>query len=675
MKNKKIPKYPILRIYISAFILHIMLVFPVFAIIYIKNDPKVWTKNQVSQEINVPEKSNNVAQKPSNIHIQFGMPDDKENQNITSGEKNLSKSNNLTTNLLLTAIIIIFIVNYPFKSYFNRKRKNKIIPPQLYKYCRKYLLRMPLINSAIFFSAFLILHVFMFIVLQQKNSFPDQISRNLYSYYLYISLFSSILIVAFVYLWQKHLTHFKYLEHIYNPDELRVMIFKSKIGGIRNRLWISSALTTLLPLLVVVFYLVISITSYRELGKLTSEQSKVVYGHYYQALLDSGIGLYPSFFYINAVDNLLLLVGISMGIIVSLIYLAIYLRWTTNDFVVPVKELLYNMKKIGEGHLDAQAIVRTNDEIGELTAGYNQMSSELNSYISRISRMNEAYYRFVPREFLDELGKKDISQIELGDQVQREMTILFTDIRGFTELSEDLSPKDTFDFINQYLGIMEPIITNNNGFIDKYIGDSIMALFSKDADDALIATLEMRRVLIDFNEIRESEGKSRIEFGTGIHTGNLMLGIVGGYGRMDGTVVSDAVNLASRLEGITKHYGAAAIISEDTLIKLKNPTMFNYRLLDIAKVKGKKKAVYIFELIDAENEPARSKKTETKPYFVKAVEYYKQQAFEDALNMFEEVIKIHPTDKAAQVYIKRCQNILKDGIPDDWNNIEIFKFK
>ena len=675
MKNKKIPKYPILRIYISAIILHIMLVFPVFAIINLKNDPTVWTKNKVSKEINLPEKSNNVASKPSHFQIQIDLPDKKRNTNITPGEKNISLSNDLTANLLLTAVIIIFIVNFPFKTYFHRKRKNKIIPPQLYKYCRKYLLRMPLINSAIFFSAFLILHVYMFIVLQQKSSFPDQISRNLYSYYLYISLFSSVLIVAFVYLWQKHLTHFKYLEHVYSPDELRVKIFKSKIGGIRNRLWISSALTTLLPLLVVVFYLVISITSYKELGKMTVDQGKVVYGHYYQVLIDSGIGLYPSFFYINAVDNLLLIVGISMGIIVSLIYLAIYLRWTTNDIVVPVTELLYNMKRIGEGHLDTQAIVRTNDEIGELTAGYNQMSSELNNYISRISRMNEAYFRFVPREFLDELGKKDITQIELGDQVQREMTILFTDIRGFTELSEDMSPKDTFDFINQYLGIMEPIITNNNGFIDKYIGDSIMALFSKDADDALIATLEMRRVLIDFNELREGEGKAPIEFGTGIHTGNLMLGIVGGFGRMDGTVVSDAVNLASRLEGITKYYGAAAIISEDTLIKLKNPTMFNYRLLDIAKVKGKKKAVYIFELIDAEKEPDRSKKIETKPYFVKAVEYYKQQKFEDALSLFEEVVRIHPKDKAAHLYIKRCQNIIKDGTPEDWNNIEIFKFK
>jgi len=652
-----------------------MLVFPVFAIISLKNDPSLWTKNNTSKQLKDTEITNKNAVKTEGTHINFNLGGNNNNGTETVGEKKIDQFNNLTINLLLLAVAIIFIVNFPFKLYFNRKRKNKIISPQLYKYCRNYLLKMPLINSAIFLSAFLVFHVFLFILLQQKSSFPDQISRNLYTYYLYISLFSSVLIVAFVYLWQKHLTHFKYLEHIYNPDELRVKIFKSKIGGIRNRLWISSALTTLLPLFIVVFYLIISITSYKELGTLSPDQEKVVYGHYYQIFIDSEIPLYKSFFYINAVDNLLLILGVSMGIIVSLIYLAIYLRWTTNDIATPVKELLYNMKRIGEGHLDAQAIVRTNDEIGELTAGYNQMSSELNNYISRISRMNEAYYRFVPREFLEELGKKDISQVELGDQVQREMTILFTDIRGFTELSEDLSPKDTFDFINQYLGIMEPIIANNNGFIDKYIGDSIMALFSKDADDALIATLEMRRVLLDFNEIRESEGKSTIEFGTGIHTGNLMLGIVGGYGRMDGTVVSDAVNLASRLEGITKHYGAAAIISEDTLIKLKNPTMFNYRLLDVAKVKGKKKAVYIFELIDAEKEPARSKKIETKPYFVKAVEYYKQQQFEDALSLFQEVEKIHPTDKAALLYIKRCQNIIQNGTPEDWNNIEIFKFK
>ena len=117
------------------------------------------------------------------------------------------------------------------------------------------------------------------------------------------------------------------------------------------------------------------------------------------------------------------------------------------------------------------------------------------------------------------------------------------------------------------------------------------------------------------------------------------------------------------------------IISEDTLIKLSNPSMFNYRFLDIAKVKGKKQAVYIFELIDAEPEPSRSKKIETKPIFVKAAEYYRNQDFEAALDLFLEVQKIHSTDKAANLYIKRCQLIIKNGLPEDWNSTEIFNFK
>lgn len=662
-------------------ILHVFLVFPVFIILYLKNDPSILTAGKRTKEI-VKETQNTTIKPPhnqNNLVINIGESTPDENKIYKRDDRRLDEINKLTFNTLLAAISFIFLLNLPFKIYFTRKRNNKIIAPKLLKYCRSLLLKTPVINSAIFLFAFIIIHGYMIIVLQNKSHFTDQISRNLYTSYLYISLFSSTLIVIFVYLWQKHRMNIRYLEHIYHPDELRVNIFKSKVGGIRNRLWVSSALTTLLPLSIVIFYLTISVSSLKNFGTLTADQTKIVFGQYYQQLVDGDwiapMGAHPKLFYINAFDNSLLFGGIIAAILVSLIYLAVFLRWTTNDIVLPVKELLYFMKRIGEGKMDGQAIVRTNDEIGELTAGYNQMTAELNNYISRISRMNEAYLRFVPREFLEELNRKDITQIELGDQVQREMTILFTDIRDFTELSEEMSPKENFDFINQYLGIMEPIISSNNGFIDKYIGDSIMALFRKGADDALMATLEMRRVLIDFNELRESEGKSRIEFGTGIHTGNLMLGIVGGYGRMDGTVISDAVNLASRLEGLSKYYGASVIISEDTLIKLSNPSLFNYRFLDIAKVKGKKQAVYIFELIDAEPEPSRSKKIETKPIFVKAAEYYRNQDFEAALDLFVEVQKIHPTDKAANLYIKRCQLIIKNGLPEDWNSTEIFNFK
>ena len=255
MKNKKIPKYQILRIYFSAIIMHLMLVLPVFTIIKLKNDPSILKRNTFSKEIHSPEKQNANSETTFQKDIKIYLTDNSKELNITQRDDKLSKINTLSNKILLTSIAIIFIINLPFKIYFIRKRNNKIVPPQLYKYCRDLLFKIPLINSAIFFSAFIIIHIYMIVVIQQKNSFTDPISRDLYTYYLYISSFSSLLIVLFVYLWQKHRTHFHYLEYIYNPDELRVKIFKSKIGGIRNRLWISSALTTMLPLLVVIFYL------------------------------------------------------------------------------------------------------------------------------------------------------------------------------------------------------------------------------------------------------------------------------------------------------------------------------------------------------------------------------------------------------------------------------------
>lgn len=289
--------------------------------------------------------------------------------------------------------------------------------------------------------------------------------------------------------------------------------------------------------------------------------------------------------------------------------------------------------------------------------------------------MNEAYSRFVPKQFLELLEKENFTDIRLGDQVQKEMSVLFSDIRGFTELSEEMSPKDNFDFINHYLGYMEPVISENNGFIDKYIGDSIMALFHNKVDDAIDAAIQMRATLRRFNEDRAAQGKPAIDSGIGIHTGKLMLGVVGGEGRMDGTVISDAVNLASRLEGLTKIYHTSIIISEDTLTKLENPSKYNFRFLDIARVKGKKEAVYIFEVLDGEPEGIKQLKIETKTLFGEGIDFYKNRKFEEALQVFTNVIRINKHDSVAAFYVNRCKTNLTQGISDDWSGIEVFDSK
>jgi len=393
--------------------------------------------------------------------------------------------------------------------------------------------------------------------------------------------------------------------------------------------------------------MLISITNVKDLleGPPTEEQAKILIGKYESYFGENSINSDTGVIYVNLFDTYIMLIGTFSGIMISFFYLLLFIRWTTRDIVYPVKELLLNMQRTGRGEMESYSIVRTNDEIGELTEGYNEMSGKLKDYIENISMMNEANARFVPRQFLEYLGKDSIADIQLGDQVQKEMTVLFNDIRDFTSISEHMTPKENFNFLNNYLGYMEPVIRNNGGFVDKYIGDSIMALFPDDTENAINASIEMRIKLAEFNHIISQFGQAPIDSGIGMHTGSLMLGIVGGEGRMEGTVISDAVNLASRLEGLTKIYGSHIIITEETLIKINDPTLYNYRFLDVVKVKGKKEAVYIFEIIDGDPEDIRELKNKTKDSFNQAIQHYKNKEFQDALKLFKEVYSINPEDR------------------------------
>ena len=224
----------------------------------------------------------------------------------------------------------------------------------------------------------------------------------------------------------------------------------------------------------------------------------------------------------------------------------------------------------------------------------NLLSSQMAISIEN-ARFCSSMARFLPSEFLKLLDKTSIIDIQLGDQIEKEMTVLFSDIRDFTSLSEKMTPQDNFNFINAYLSRMEPIIHENHGFIDKYIGDAIMALFPNNADDAVQTALSMLKALADYNL---TQGNHPVHpcfnIGIGIHTGKLMLGTVGGQNRMDGTVISDAVNLASRIEGMTKTYHANLLISEATYSRLNDHSKYTIRPLDEVKAKGKTEAVMIY---------------------------------------------------------------------------------
>lgn len=700
MSYKKFPGFYGFRIYFISTMMYFMLVAPFAGFLFFQSIPDLMENNALTNAFDDGQSKDTLFVKEDTItglRLQATVTDGNstpetlaeekpaENEPTAHDPQNEMLSNSfgfLMTISLPAAFLLGFIFNFPFKRYFRRRKRNKEISDKLFAFCKRYILKSPWINAAILGSALVASLIYMIMMMIE---FPEYIhaSTPVFLRFFVISLFATLLTVLFVYFWEKHRVHIKYLEFLFSKEELRKRIFKASRSRIKNRFWISNVMTTLLPLSIVIAYLLFSVTKLSELSLdgITDDQVKILFGRYSPMMgnlindADNLKKMGNVFFFINAMDGLIMAFGISSGIIASLIYIFLFVKWTAIDIVYPVRELIFNMQKTGDGKNVNYTVVRSNDEIGELAERFNEMTGQIERYISRIEKMNKAYYRFVPKQFLDFLEKDNITEVQLGDQVQKEMSVLFTDIRDFTTLSEILSPKETFDFLNEYLSVMEPLISRNHGFIDKYIGDSIMALFVGNVENSIDAAIEMRVALADFNVQRKLDGKNPIDSGIGIHTGNLMLGVVGGHGRMDGTVVSDAVNLASRIEGLTKMYGTSIIISQDTLIKLEDPGRYDYRFLDVVKVKGKKEAVYIFEVLNGEPEKIKQLKIETKADFGKGLQLYKNKAFDEALGLFRKVFELNPHDHAAELYIARCRNILDFGIPEDWDGVETIRDK
>ncbi len=292
-----------------------------------------------------------------------------------------------------------------------------------------------------------------------------------------------------------------------------------------------------------------------------------------------------------------------------------------------------------------------------------------------VERLASASARFVPREFLSMLEKESIVDVELGDHIQHEMTIMFSDVRSFTTFSEGMTPKENFDFINNLLNRICPVIRDHNGFVDKYMGDGVMALFPQNADDALQAAIAMHKQLIHYNDQRQAQGQKSIQLGIGLHTGVLMLGTIGEAERMEGTVISDAVNLASRIEGLTKKYGAGLIISAQTLNYLKDPLQYNFRFVDKVQVKGKNDTVSVFEVFDGNSETIQALKIATKENFKKGIFIYYEQNFPEASVYFNNVLKRNPKDEAARLYLQRAAHYMIHGVPEGWSGTEVMNEK
>ena len=367
---------------------------------------------------------------------------------------------------------------------------------------------------------------------------------------------------------------------------------------------------------------------------------------------------------------------------------AVLMLWIFTQILMrPLVKVVATMQGIiRSGDLSHRVEVEYQDEIGELSHTFNLMIGELERAYKQIKkyafeavlaqkkeqRIRHIFQKYVPQELIDKFFANPESML-VGDN--RVLSILFSDIRSFTTISEAMAPDDLVNCLNRYFSSMVDIIMNRKGIIDKYIGDAIMAFWGapvKHDDDALqsvLAGLDMMDEVQVFNANQREIGKPEFRIGIGINYGVVTVGNIGCERKMDYTVIGDMVNLASRMEGLTKTYHQPILISESLHMKVHDA--LPCRLLDTVAVKGKTRGVKIFTV-------RRSLKPEEERVWQlhnEGMELYYARKFKEAEQKFKAALEIDPEDFNARQLLDRCIEYAKDPPPEGWDGVEVMKTK
>jgi len=290
-------------------------------------------------------------------------------------------------------------------------------------------------------------------------------------------------------------------------------------------------------------------------------------------------------------------------------------------------------------------------QLNESNAKIERFNKELQY---EVDRQTEAIRRFVPTQFLRLIGVENIASLKLGDSVKSVITVMFFDIRFFSVHSQIMSTNQTFDFVNKVFGLAGAIIKKHNGFVDKYLGDAAMVLFER-ADDAVQAGIEIYRTLILDEATRVTNGIDGINIGIGVHTGNVMLGVIGDTEHYASTVISKHVNTASRIEGLTKQLKAGMLISADLLYEIPDSKRdFSFRYLGMVNPAGSRETIGIFEILDVLPDDARERRIKSREVFESAVRNFLTENYQIAAERFKEVMDSDTSDECAKLFYEEA---------------------
>ncbi len=334
---------------------------------------------------------------------------------------------------------------------------------------------------------------------------------------------------------------------------------------------------------------------------------------------------------------------ITAGAVAAGLLLSVILAWALSRILArPLHRLVRGVERMAHMDMTAHVEVESNDEVGRLARAFNGMVEAVSGYAAGLQLLNRSIDRFVPYAFLKSLGHESVLTVKLGDQQVRDLAVLFCDIRAFTGISERMTPADTIRFLNSYLARISPVIEAHGGFIDKYIGDAIMALF-QDGASAVRAGVAMAETLAAWNNERLQSGQEEVGFGIGVHSGSMVLGTVGTEQRMDGTVIADAVNIAARLETMTRQYETTMLVSASAWEGNGNSGL-RVRYLGRLALRGKREGVATYEVLSALPPSERKQREDFQEEMEAAIRQVETEGSQAAVEKLGSLVRMHPTD-------------------------------
>ncbi|EMI60917.1 adenylate/guanylate cyclase domain-containing protein [Leptospira noguchii] len=290
-----------------------------------------------------------------------------------------------------------------------------------------------------------------------------------------------------------------------------------------------------------------------------------------------------------------------------------------------------------------------------------------------LKKINSSYKLFVPKELLKILNKHDILDIKLGDIAEEEMSLLYNEIRTFSDFSEKITGKENFEFINSFLGKVGPVIRKRDGFIDKYFGEAFLALFPPEPEKALESAIEIQRILREFNRERIANGKDPIRSGSGIHTGPILLGTIGETERMESTVISSSVNVASKIVQLSRTYESSLLITDSTLFRLTNSSEYFYRVVDRIQIRDQRSIYTILEVLNGLPENLIDSYMKTREEFEHGILLFREKHFEEACLIFNRILEKNRVDQAARIYLEKSVHNCRFGVPENWQGITLLE--